>query len=279
MASRVDQSSDGPARISQPPRATRIAQRPLQQMARAGQFCGRTFAGIPAARSYPSEVFRQVGILILRSGLVIWFMMFVVGCIVGLEGHYLLRSLGASGYVGLFSAYGNLKVAAPEMWGWIFSAKVGCGLVAEIGSMRINEEVDAMEVMGIDSRAYLISTRVLATWLATPFLFLAGLGLEYVATYLVSVVQLDTVSSGGYFSVFWSFQTPTELLFSLLWIMILGTITVLVGCYFGYTSTGGPVGVGRNTAKSMMVNMIFVSVIGMLAHQLFFSAGQAPISN
>jgi phospholipid/cholesterol/gamma-HCH transport system permease protein len=77
----------------------------------------------------------------------------------------------------VFNAWCSLREMSPYMWGYIFAAKVGCGLVAEIGSMRIADEIDAMEVMGIKSRSYLVGTRVLAVWISIPFLYPVGVGM------------------------------------------------------------------------------------------------------
>jgi phospholipid/cholesterol/gamma-HCH transport system permease protein len=166
------------------------------------------------------------------------------------------------------------------MWGWILSAKVGCGLVAEIGSARISEEIDALEVMGVESKPYLVATRFLGALIAMPFLYIVGLGVLYLSSWFMLVHILHTVSSGGFFSILWSFQSPLDLLFSMLWMVAVGTVIVLVGCYYGYTAHGGPVGVGRNTAKSMVVNMVLVSFLGLLAQQAFWGGfPNAPIAN
>jgi phospholipid/cholesterol/gamma-HCH transport system permease protein len=235
---------------------------------------------IPKARAYSSEVFRQTGILILSSGLIIWFMELLVGAVFAVQGHYLTRQFGAGGYVGIFPALGGLRTCAPEMWGWILAAKVGCGLVAELGSARISEEIDALEVMGVPSRPYLVATRVLAALIAMPFLYIVGLGLLYVSSWFVVVHVLGTVSEGGFFEILWAFQSPLDLLFSMIWTVVLGTVVVLVGCYYGYTASGGPVGVGMNTAKSMVVNMVLVSVVGLVAQQAFWGGfPNAPIAN
>ncbi|MBQ0923529.1 ABC transporter permease [Saccharopolyspora endophytica] len=229
---------------------------------------------------YLSESIRQAAILIRSSSLVIWFMMFAIGCEVGLQGHYILDQVGASDYVGVFNAVGDLKATSATMWGWVLAAKVGCGFVAEIGSMRISDEIDALEVMGIHSRAYLAGTRLWAMWIVAPFLFITGVGCQNVGSWLVSQVMLDTTSPGAYSNIFWSFQAPVDLLYALLWAVFLGTIIVLVGCYYGYTSSGGPVGVGVNTAKSMMVNMIIVSAAAAILYQFFFGTTiQTPIAN
>ena len=235
---------------------------------------------VPRTRTYASEVFRQVGILIVSSGLVIWFMEFMIGAVISVEGHYVTRQFGAAGYVGVFPALGGLRTCAPEMWGWILAAKVGCGLVAEIGSARISEEIDALEVMGVESKPYLVATRFLAALIAMPFLYIVGLGVLYFSAWLMLVHVLKTVSAGGFFTILCAFQSPLDLLFSMLWMVVVGSLIVLVGCYYGYTASGGPVGVGRNTAKSMVVNMVLVSVIGLLAQQAFWGGfPNAPVAN
>lgn len=244
------------------------------------RFSAQTIRELPTLRLYGAEVFRQTGVLILSSGLIIWMMMFVMGTVCGTEGNYTLKAIGAPVYTGVFTAYCSLRELAPYMWGYILAAKIGCGLVAEIGSMRIAEEVDAMEVMGIRSRSFLVGSRLVAAWIAMPFLYFVGLGVMFISQWLVVVVAYGTVSPGGYSLVFWLFQNPLDFMFSLTKIMIMGTVIVLVGCYYGYTAKGGPVGVGVNTAKSMMVNMVLIHVIGLLTTQLFWGLSpNAPIAN
>uniref|UniRef100_UPI001F46F2B5 ABC transporter permease n=1 Tax=Saccharopolyspora galaxeae TaxID=2781241 RepID=UPI001F46F2B5 len=212
--------------------------------------------------------------------LIIWFMQFVMGSVCGLEASYTLKQIGAPLYSGVFNTYCGTREMAPYMWGYIFAAKVGCGLVAEIGSMRIAEEVDAMEVMGVRSRSYLVGTRILATWIAMPLLFIVGLGLMYLSMYLVTVLQLGGVSPGGYLYTFWLYQNPVDFLGSLSKAVAMGTVVVFVGCYYGYTARGGPVGVGNNTAKSMMLSMVLIHVVGLLGTQLFWGLNpNAPIAN
>lgn len=235
---------------------------------------------IPKLRLYPSEVFRQAAILIVSSGFIVWLMEFVIGLQCGLEGNYTLKQIGAPGYSGIFSAWCAIREMAPYMWGYILAAKVGCGLVAEIGSMRISEEIDALEVIGVRPMPYIVASRIVGAWIALPFLYIVGLGVMYFAEWLVVVRQLGEVSNGGYLLTFWLFQNPTDFLYSLMKIMAMGTVIVFVGCYYGYKASGGPVGVGWNTAKSMMLNMVLVHVIGMFGTQLFWGLSpNAPIAN
>ena len=92
------------------------------------------------------------------------------------------------------------------------------------------------------------------------------------------VEQIGDVSSGGYQLIFWMFQNPPDVLFSLIKAMTMSTAIVLVGCYYGYTASGGPVGVGTATAKSMVLNIVLVHIIGMLGTLVFWGANpRAPI--
>lgn len=252
----------------------------LETFGDIARFSGKTIGSLPDLRHYISEVFHQAGILILSSGLIIWLMQFVIGYECGLEGNYTLKQIGAPLYSGIFNAWCAIREMAPYMWGYIFAAKVGCGLVAEIGSMRISDEIDAMEVMGVKSRSYLVGTRIVAAWVAMPFLYAVGLGIMYIGEYLVTVHMLGGVSPGGYSFIFWLYQNPLDFLYSLAKVMAMGTTIIFVGCYYGYTASGGSVGVGKNTAKSMMLNMVLIHIVGVLGTQLFWGlAPNAPIAN
>jgi phospholipid/cholesterol/gamma-HCH transport system permease protein len=252
----------------------------LASVGEIARFSGSVIRSFPDVRKYSSEVLHQAGILILSSGLIIWVMQGVMGTECGLEAAYTLKQIGAPIYSGVFNAWCAIREMAPYMWGYIFAAKVGCGLVAELGSMRIADEIDAMEVMGVKSRSYLVGTRVLAVWIAMPFLYTVGLGVMYVTEYIITVVNLGGVSPGGYLYIFWLYQNPADFLYSLMKIMTMGTVITFVGCYYGFTARGGSVGVGRNTAKSMMLNMVLIHIVGVLGTQLFWGLSpNAPIAN
>jgi phospholipid/cholesterol/gamma-HCH transport system permease protein len=224
------------------------------------------------------ESLRQAGLLILSSTLVIWGLIFIIGLQCGIEGAYFNRAVGSPAYAGVFAAWCDLRELVPYAFGYMMAAKVGTGIVAEIGSMRISDEVDALEVMGISSMTFLCATRLLGAWLVLPFMYLAGIGAGFFASYLAVVQQIGEVSSGGFFLIFWMFQNPPDLLFSVIKAMAMATVIVLVGCYYGYNASGGPVGVGTATAKSMVLNIVLVHLIGMLGTQLFWGANpRAPI--
>ncbi len=225
------------------------------------------------------EALRQSGILIIGSTLVIWGLVFITGLgTCGIEGAYFLESQGAPAYAGVFTALCNLREAVPYAFGYMMSAKVGTGIVAELGAMRISEEIDALEVMGFDSMTFLCATRLLAAWIVLPFMYIAGIGVAYLASYIAVVLQIGYTSPGGYLLTFWEFQSPPDLLFSVIKGMTMATAIVLVGCYYGYNASGGPVGVGEATAKSMVLNLVVVTLIGMLGTQIFWGTNpRAPI--
>jgi phospholipid/cholesterol/gamma-HCH transport system permease protein len=230
------------------------------------------------ALKYFGEGLRQAGILILGSALVIWAFVFILGLQCGLQGAYFNRSIGAPSLAGLFSAYCDLREGLPYAFGYILSAKVGTGIVAEIGAMRISDEIDALEVMGINSLVFLCATRLLAAWMVLPFMYIAAVGAGFFASYLAVVQQIGEVSSGGFFLIFWMFQNPPDLFYSLIKGMAMATVVVLVGCYYGYNASGGPVGVGTATAKSMVLNTVMVHLVGMVGTQIFWGSNpRAPI--
>jgi phospholipid/cholesterol/gamma-HCH transport system permease protein len=244
------------------------------------RFCSTVVAEVFSLKVFRffGESLRQAGLLILSSTLVIWGLIFIIGLQCGIEGAYFNRAVGSPAYAGVFAAWCDLRELVPYAFGYMMAAKVGTGIVAELGSMRISDEIDALEVMGISSMTFLCATRLLAAWLVLPFMYLAGIGAGFFASYLAVVEQIGEVSSGGYSLIFWMFQNPPDLLYSVIKAMAMATVIVLVGCYYGYTASGGPVGVGTATAKSMVLNIVLVHLIGMLGTQLFWGANpRAPI--
>ena len=252
----------------------------LEGLGDIGKFSARVMASVVSGRvlRFFSEALRQAGVLILSSTLVVWGLVFIIGLQCGIEGAYFSRSVGAPGNAGVFSAWCDLRELVPYVFGYMLAAKVGTGFVAELGSMRITDEIDALEVMGLPSLVFLCATRLLACWLVLPFMYIAAIGAGFFASYLAVVLQIGEVSSGGFLLIFWMFQNPPDLLYSVIKAMVMATVIVLMGCYFGYNASGGPVGVGTATAKSMVVNLVLIHLIGMLGTQVFWGANpRAPI--
>jgi phospholipid/cholesterol/gamma-HCH transport system permease protein len=257
---------------------------PREWLAASGEIARFTSAVIREVWSlrvmrFFGETLRQAGILIVYSTAVIWGLVFISGlgpC--GIQGAYFTEATGAPTYSGVYAAWCNLREVVPYTFGYMMAAKVGTGIVAELGAMRISEEIDALEVMGINSMTFLCATRLLAAWIALPFMYVGAIGVGYLASYIAIVKQIGYVSSGGYLLIFWQFQNPPDLVFSLAKGMAMATAIVLVACYYGYTASGGPVWVGTATAKSMVLNLVLVTLIGMLGTQVFWGGNpRAPI--
>jgi phospholipid/cholesterol/gamma-HCH transport system permease protein len=253
----------------------------LEEAGTIGRFTGQVVGDVLRLRVFKffGESLRQSGILIVGSTTVIWSLVFLIGlggC--GIQAAYFNQSTGTPQYAGVFAAWCNLREAVPLVFGYMLSAKVGTGIVAELGAMRISEEIDALEVMGVDSMVFLCATRLLASWLVLPFMYISAIGVGFFASYLAIVDQLGFTSSGGYLLIFWQFQNPTDFLFSVIKGVTIATAIVLVACYYGYNASGGPVGVGRATAKSMVLNLILVNVIDAFGTQIFWGTNaHAPI--
>src|SRR6202167_3837172 len=208
---------------------------PRELFSSVGEISG--FAGNVVRDVYSLRVFRffgealrQSGILIVSSTLIIWALMFVLGLECGIEGAYFLEAQGAPAYAGVFTAWCDLREIIPYACGYMMAAKVGTGIVAELGAMRISDEIDALEVMGINSMTFLCATRLLAAWVVLPFMYIVALGAAFLASYIAVVQQVATVSAGGYLLIFWQFQHPPDFLYSLINALFMATASVLVGC-------------------------------------------------
>jgi phospholipid/cholesterol/gamma-HCH transport system permease protein len=253
----------------------------LAETGEIGGFMGEVLREVWGLRVFKffGEALRQAGILIVGSTGVIWGLVFITGlgpC--GIQAAYFNEALGVPADAGLFSALCNLREAVPLIFGYMLAAKVGTGIVAELGAMRISEEIDALEVMGVNSMTFLCATRLLAAWMVLPFMYIGAIGVAYLGSYIAIVDQVGYVSSGGYLLVFWQFQNPGDYLFSVIKGMTIATAVVLVGCYYGYKASGGPVGVGQATAKSMALNLVLVNVIDAFGTQIFWGTNaRAPI--
>src|SRR6516165_5151569 len=183
-----------------------------------GGFTGNVVRDVYGLRVFHffGEALRQSGILIVGSTAIIWTLMFILGLQCGIEGAYFTAAQGTPAYAGVFSAWCDLREITPYAFGYMMAAKVGTGIVAELGAMRISEEIDALEVMGIDSVTFLCATRLLAAWIVLPFMYVAAIGVGYLGSYLAVVQQIGHTSAGGYLLIFWQFQNPPDFAFSVI---------------------------------------------------------------
>jgi phospholipid/cholesterol/gamma-HCH transport system permease protein len=245
----------------------------LREIGSLARFSWQAIAALRGVWHYLGEALRQAGILVSGSALVVIGLVFVIGAECGLFSSYFSKAFGASGAVGLFTLLCDVREAFPLMFGYILAAKVACGLVAEIGSMRITDEIDALEVMGTDTMRFVIATRLLAALIALPIIYVIALMAGTVGSGLVVVLQVSEVSYGAWMGGhFGPAHDISDDFLSLVKGMATGLTVVLTGLYYGYTVRGGPVEVGAATARSMVVNLVMIHVVGGILTILFWGA-------
>jgi phospholipid/cholesterol/gamma-HCH transport system permease protein len=243
-------------------------------------FYGRALANTgEAVRRYPGELLRLIaemgmgtGALAVIGGTVgiIGFLTLTTGALVAVQGYDTLSNVGVEALTGFLSAFLNVRMIAPCTAGVALAATIGAGATAQLGAMRINEEIDALEVMGIRAVTYLASTRIIAGVLVVIPLYAVAVLMSFVAAKFLTIVVYGQ-SRGVYEHYFATFLHPTDLLWSFLSALTMATGVMVVHTYYGFTATGGPAGVGeavgRSVRSSMMVTafvclMISLSVYG-----------------
>jgi phospholipid/cholesterol/gamma-HCH transport system permease protein len=244
----------------------------LEDMGEQLSFYGRALGWFwRALVSYKKEVFRLIAEVSLGSGAlaiiggsvgVIMFMTFFTGTEVGLEGYQGLNQIGISAFAGFISAYFNTREIAPLVAGLALTATVGAGFTAQLGAMRISEEIDALEVMGIPSVPYLVTTRIIAGLVAVIPLYVVGLFASYFATRFI-VVQYFHQSGGTYDHYFHQFLVPTDVFYSFLKVIIFSVVIMLIHCYYGYFAKGGPAGVGVAVGRAVRTSIVAINVIDL----------------
>jgi phospholipid/cholesterol/gamma-HCH transport system permease protein len=244
----------------------------LPLLGELASFGGELLRELPRVRTHGAETMRQAALIASGSTLVIMAAAFFAGGSCGLESTALARAFGFDPIAGGFSAWCSLREVVPFVFGYILAAKVGCGIVAELGAMRVSEEVDALEAMGTRSLAYLAITRLVACLVVLPVAYLLALASSFVAAYLMSVVRFGDVSPGTWKLFFLSFQDEWDVLFSVTKGMVISAWVVLVALFYGSRVRGGPVEVGIATARSMAVSVIGVTTISMLGTLVFWGA-------
>ncbi len=219
-------------------------------------------------RRYKKEILRLLAEVSFGSGSlaviggtvgVITFMSFFTGTEVGLQGYTALNQLGTGAFTGFISAYLNTREIAPLVAGLALSATVGCGFTAQLGAMRISEEIDALEVMAVPSLPFLVTTRIIAGFIAIIPLYVVGLLSSYFATRFVAVHEFKQ-SPGTYDHYFNLFLPPGDVFWSFFKVLVFAILLILIHCYYGYTAKGGPAGVGIAVGQAVRTAIVTVTV-------------------
>ena len=190
---------------------------------------------------------------------VIAFLAFFAGTEVGIQGYASLSQIGVAKFSAFISAYFNTREVAPLVASIALAATVGCGYTARLGAMRISEEIDALEVMGVPSLPYLVTTRMIAAFVAVIPLYVVALCASYLSPRLI-VTLIYGQSPGTYDHYFIQFLPPIDMLWSFGKLLVLATAIILIHCYYGYTASGGPAGVGRAVGRAIRTSIVTVVV-------------------
>src|SRR3954469_3555635 len=233
-----------------------------------------------AVRRYKKEIMRILAETTLGSGAlaviggtvgVITMMAFFTGTEVGLQGYAALNQIGTSAFSGFVSAYFNTREISPLVAGIALAATVGCGFTAQLGAMRISEEVDALEVMAVPSLPFLVSTRIVGGLIAIIPLYVVGLLSSYFATRL-TVTRFFGQSTGTYDYYFHEFLPPQDVLWSFGKVLVFAVTVILIHCYHGYNASGGPAGVGVAVGKAVRTSIVAINVIDLFLSMAIWGA-------
>ncbi|MGW2558639.1 MlaE family ABC transporter permease [Streptomyces sp. NPDC001514] len=251
----------------------RLVGRPLRSLEELGtqlSFYGRSLAWTGRTlRRYKKEVLRLLaevsfgrGALAVVGGTVgvIAFLSFFTGTEVGLQGYAALNQLGTSNFVAFLSAYFNTREIAPLVAGLALSATVGAGFTAQLGAMRISEETDALEVMGVPSLPFLVTTRMIAGFVAVIPLYVIGLLSSYFAARTITTGYYGQ-SAGTYDHYFHQYLPPVDVLWSFGKVIVFAVVIILVHCYYGYYASGGPAGVGVAVGRAVRTSIVAINVL------------------
>src|SRR5665811_1221503 len=253
-----------------------LYQKPMKSLDTLGDqlaFYIKAIAWTPRTiRHYKKEILRLLAEVTLGSGAlaviggtvgVITAMAFFTGTEVGLQGYAALNQLGTAAFAGFVSAYFNTREISPLVAGIALAATVGCGFTAQLGAMRISEEIDALEVMAIPSLPYLVTTRVIAGLIAIIPLYIVGLMSSYFATRL-TVTKMSGQSEGTYDHYFTLFLPAGDVLWSFGKVLIFAVVIIMIHCYYGYYASGGPAGVGSAVGHAIRTSIVAINVVDLL---------------
>ncbi|OCB43425.1 ABC transporter permease [Mycobacterium vulneris] len=273
------------------PRVTRQFNKPVSTLSRIGDhtlFYLKALAGTPhAAIHYRKELVRLIAEISMGAGtlamiggtvVIVGFLTLATGGVLAIQGYSSLGNIGIEALTGFLAAFINVRIAAPVVAGIGLAATFGAGVTAQLGAMRINEEIDALEAMAIRPVEYLVSTRIVAGMIAITPLYAIAVILSFLASQFTTVVLLGQ-SGGLYDHYFTTFLNPIDLLWSFLQAVLMAITILLIHTYFGYFASGGPSGVGVAVGNAVRTSLIVVvSVTLLVSLSVYGSNGNFNLS-
>ncbi|MCD2107910.1 ABC transporter permease [Rhodococcus erythropolis] len=225
-----------------------------------------------AATRYRGETLRLIAEISMGTGLlaavggsvvIMGFLTMFAGATVAVQGFQSLGNIGVDALTGFLSSYVNVRVVSPITAGVGLAATIGAGTTAQLGAMRISEEVDALEVMAIRSLPYLVGTRILAGIITVVPLYALAVLVSFLASRIATVYVLGQ-SPGVYDHYFATFLVPSDVLWSFVQAIAMAVVVMLIHTYYGYHTTGGPAGVGVATGRAVRMSLIAVVTVTLL---------------
>jgi phospholipid/cholesterol/gamma-HCH transport system permease protein len=247
------------------------------------QFYARTLASIPDALiNYRPEVFRLIAQMGLGSGAlavvggtvaIVGFLTITTGALVAVQGYNQLASVGVEALTGFASAFFNVRLIVPGTTSVALSATIGAGATAQLGAMRINEEIDALEVIGIRSITYLASSRVIAGVVVVIPLYCVAVMMAFLAA-RAGTTAIYGQGSGVYDHYFNTFLNPTDVIWSFFQCVAMTLVIMLVHTFYGFTASGGPAGVGEAVGRAVRTSMVIAAVeIALISLAVYGQSG------
>lgn len=233
----------------------------LTEFGELTRFAGRSLAALPGTFRYTSEALRQASMMLRGAIPLVFVMQLFQGAVIGTFAFFLLRGIGAADYFGLTTGVVGPRQTNTTMFGYVFTARVCCGIAAELGAMRIQEEVSALEAEGVDPRHYLVGTRLLAVMIFAPVAAFVGLIATLIGAWLIVHVLLGGLSTNTLTTVHWSVQGFGDSIFVVVTCTLIALVTAIVACFYGLRTTGGPAAVGGSVARSIVVNLVLLHMI------------------
>ncbi|MGV0739775.1 ABC transporter permease [Mycobacterium syngnathidarum] len=244
--------------------------KPLRGLGQWALFIGQVFLYLPLTiRRYTRQTFAATinmawgrGSLVVDGGTISVLVLLGVatGASLGIEALAVLDILGFGSLSGIIGGIGAVRILGPIVAGIAFMAQAGTRMTAEIGAMRISEEIDAVEVIGLRPIPFVVGTRLIgALTCVIPGYLLTLMGVFY--TIQLVVVVFSGEHGGTYDHYFIMFLTPLDLLYSTIKLSIYCVAVTLIHCYYGYFASGGPVGVGMASGRAVRASLVTIVVL------------------
>ncbi|OMB91085.1 ABC transporter permease [Mycobacterium colombiense] len=260
--------------------AYRAAAVPTMRLGHMLVFFVRAVLAVPSVlRQYRTEFLRLLSNIAWGNGSIVVgggtagvavVLGFTAGALVAVEGYNFLNLLGLGPATGIISSLVNTRELAPIMASLAFAMQAGCRFTAQLGAMRIAEEIDALESLAIRPIPFLVTTRLMASVIAVIPLYIACLAVTYLTCQVVAEV-ISGGSVGPYLHYFTMMLSAKDIAYSVVKCVVFVWLSSTVQCYYGFYASGGPEGVGVAAGHAMRASITVVIMVNMLLTMALWS--------